>query len=153
MTPINDIPALLKAIVVFSRTFGSHLPTDAHDAFDTACSSVSPVVQICDVAEVLFAYQGKITDSATKAAAQTLAAQCALYGAMNGWHGLPVDNRGPAICWAMQRELGETAPSGTAWPTADKDPTIDARFETPAAAPEPAPAPAPEAAPAKTKGA
>jgi hypothetical protein len=128
MTPINEIPALLKAIVTFSREHGQNLPASAHDAFDEAVSNTSAVVQICDTAEVLYAFHHEITDAPTKAAAQTLAGQCALYGAMNGWHGLANGNRGPAICWAMQRELAEAAPSGTAWPAADKDPAIDPRF-------------------------
>lgn len=147
MQIINDIPSLQVAINAFCVNFGQNLPTKVASPtlqgnprqllIDTV-SAGSVVPQICDTAEILYAYRDELSDAPTKAAAMTLAAQCAIYAAQPGiqWHGMGAKisdedgapSRGVAIMWAMQRELGEVAPVGTAFPSKDKDPAPDARF-------------------------
>ncbi len=40
-------------------------------------------------------------------------------------------SRGVGIYWAMQRELGETAPTGTSWPDPSADPPAAAAWTLP----------------------
>ena len=134
MTPIVDIPGIAQAIQQFSALHSQHLPTtvsaplqgDPQTLFIAAANpSRSMVDMVNDVAEILYAFHGAITDADAKAAAMTLCAQTAVFPGFQGWAPLITqNNRGAKISWAMQRDLGETAPAGTAWPTSDQDPDI-----------------------------
>jgi hypothetical protein len=128
MLILTDATALRTAVQSFAIAYGAGLPAPALAALLAATSAISPVVTICDTAELLFAYQDGITDTAAKAAAQTLCGQCATYAAMNGWHGMADGGRGSGMAQAMQRDLGESPPAGMAWPLAEADPAIDGRF-------------------------
>lgn len=122
MQAFNDIPALRAAMVAFAIGHGPNLPPAVRDRFASACASLSPAAAICDTAEALYAGQAEIADPASRAAAQTLCAQCAAFGALNGWHGLGDGGRGVGIAWAMRRDLGEAPPAGAAWPAPADDP-------------------------------
>jgi len=132
MTPFNNLNDMASAVQAFSTNFASKLPTVAQTAFANAASAISPIIKVCDVAEVLYAYQSQITDTPTQIAAQTLCGQCAAFGAMNGLNGLGVNGRGSGIMQAMQRDLGETPPVGMSWPLVANDPAFDGRYVTPA---------------------
>ena len=141
MDAITDIPGMAAAIQTFSRQHGQHLPTAATapmtgnpaEIFDTAASLASMVQRVNDVAECLYAFHGQIADPDAKTAAMTLCAQAAVFPGYQGWMPpIALDNRGAKISWAMRRELGETAPAGTAWPTPDQDPAVLEIFVQPA---------------------
>ncbi len=117
---LPDIPALTGAIMTFAVTHAGNLPSGAASLFATAASKVSPVDSIVSTAECLYANQAAISDAPTKAAAQTLCAQCAAFAAQYGWHGM--DTRGPLLIAAMRRDLGETASAGVTWPDPSTDP-------------------------------
>jgi hypothetical protein len=134
MDLITDVPALRAAGLAFAVQYGSNLPASAQTALVAAGSAVSPVDAACNTAELLYASLGAITDAPTKAAAQTLCAQCALMGATNGWQQLGVNGRGSGIYQAMCRELGLSPPTGTTWPTSSADPAPSTVYTAPSMA-------------------
>ncbi len=129
MELLNSHPAVAAAIAAFGASFGPSLPAGVRDKF-LAAQAGGPVDSAVNVGEALYANRDLITDSDAKSAAMTLAAQCAMWCAnpANRFHGLDLPEgpngiaRGVGISWAMQRELGEPAPTGFAWPEAEEDP-------------------------------
>lgn len=144
MDLLNSHTAAQTAIATFAANHAGALPDALRAKFIEATSSLSPVVQMCDTAELLYANAASIADSTAKAAAMTLAAQCAAWAAApgNSFHGMGQGgangmSRGVAIYQAMARELGETAPAGTNWPEPSDDPAVSAAWTLAAAAGSP----------------
>jgi hypothetical protein len=127
MQYLTSIAGALSAISTFCVQFGAKLPADVQTILTGAAGAPSPVDAIIGATETLYAAQGAITDAATQTAARTLAGQLAQFATLNGWHGYS-GGRGSGILQAMQRDLGETAPAGTAWPEASADPAINEAF-------------------------
>lgn len=132
----TEMPTLLQNLQTYMMTSGSTLPDFLRSKLIEASSSPSPVDRIVRSAEALYACSADLDD-----AGKTICAQLASFAAMNGWHGMGLDNRGGQIAQAMQRDTGEKAPMGS-WPKADSDPAPLDEFVAPAAE-DPAGEPAP----------
>lgn len=113
----DNIEALGKASQNFIMLHGASLPEAVRDQVIAALGASSPVDRIVKTAEALYAARDDLNDEG-----KTLVAQLVSFAAMQGWHGLSVDNRGGRIVQAMRRDLGEKAPGSTKWPAADTDP-------------------------------
>jgi len=152
MIPLSSIPDIAQAAMNFAMAYGQSVPaTTANTALAgnpkqlvTAAISAfspgnSPVTAICNLAEAIYAFRADIPAGDARAAALTLAGQCAMFAASNSWQKLGDGSpaRGVGICWAMQRELGEAAPTGTTWPAASADPTVSPLFLAPVVAAPP----------------
>ena len=129
MEQLNSHPAVDGAINAFFIGSGANLPASVRDKLMAATAAGSIVDRMVNVAETLYANRDVITNSSAKTAAMTLAAQCAIWAAnpANNFHDMGAAgdsgvSRGVAIYWAMARELGETAPTGSEWPAAGDDP-------------------------------
>ena len=130
MDLLNSHATVLGAIDAFGLEHGAALPDDLRTKLIAAQASGSPVDRMIFVAETLYANRASISDSTAKSAAMTLAGQVAAWCAnpANAFHGFAAAGpdgavaRGVGICLAMQRELGETAQSGTTWPDPSTDP-------------------------------
>ena len=133
MELITGFPEMRVAVQTFALQHGPKLPATIAAPLTEALAAMSPVVMICDTAEIIYARRAEITDGDAKASALTVMGQCAALGATNGWHGLAVESRGLRIRQAAQRELGDTAPEGTSGPAVTADPIADNRFAPPAA--------------------
>lgn len=120
MQTIDNIPELSEAIWDFATKHASKLDETQLRLFKKAVSFSSPVDKFVFVAETLYATQAYVEDTEVKVAAQTLVAQCALFCAHHGWHGMFI--RGVQISLAMRRELQEQPSDPAGWPSAESDP-------------------------------
>lgn len=119
----DNIEALGKAAQTFVMLHGAMLSEDTRERVIAALGAPSPVDRIVKTGEALYAVSGDLNDEG-----KTLVAQLISFATMNGWHGLPQDNRGGRIVMAMRRDIGEDAPDTMPWPTADTDPVPLAEF-------------------------
>ncbi|WP_289145030.1 hypothetical protein [uncultured Sphingobium sp.] len=132
MPTIDSIQTALSAISTFLIMEGATLSPDLRDALVTSSGRPSPVDRIVEVSESLYSHADYLSDGG-----KLLCAGLMTFATMNGWHGLSVDNRGPRIAQAMQRDAGETAPFGMSWP----DPETDPAPKAPVVVAEPTPVP------------
>lgn len=139
--PPTSIQAALSAISTFLITEGAALNTDLRDSLVASSGRPSPVDRIVEVGESLYTHADYLS-----AEGKLLCAGLMTFATLNGWHGLTEDNRGPRIAQAMQRDAGEAAPMGMAWPAAETDPEPKAAAVVVDATPTPAPTPEPEQA-------
>jgi len=106
---------------------GAALPDFTRDRVIEAASSPSPVDAIVQSAEALYAIAADLDNAGRETVAVLIA-----FAAQNGWHGLPIDNRGGRMMMAMRRMNGEEAPAGLPWPDAESDPAPKPEFVAPA---------------------
>ena len=138
-TAFESITDARNAIMDFRAAHGMSLPEDIQPTFRELSVSPSPVDQIVKTGELLYARREELTP-----AASALAAGLISFAVMQGWHGLSEGGRGEGIVVALRRELGETPPTGSAWPDPEADPAPSDVYVLPA--PQPAPAVLPVAA-------
>jgi hypothetical protein len=111
------------AIFTFAGAYRAKLPSDLQSKFDKAGSNLSFVDNLVNVSEALYANLDGVTDATMLAAARTLIGQLSAFGAQNGFHQDPENpNRRAQMAQAMQRDLGEAAPTGMVWPDQSDDP-------------------------------
>lgn len=126
MLTLDSIAAARTAITTFLINHGASLAeTDRAKVMEFAASP-SPVDQIVNTAEFLYARHADLNNEGRE-----LVGGLASFCAINGWHGMADDNRGGQIAQAMARENGEKAPGNSKWPTADKDPEAKPQFVPP----------------------
>lgn len=137
METITGIPEMRVAVQTFALQHGQALPDGVAELLAGTLAAMSPVVTICDTAELLYARRTEIADVAARQAALVVLGQCAGFGAANGWHSLAIDGRGLKMRQAALRELGEAPGEGRPWPDPSEDPAPDVRYGAaePAAAP------------------
>jgi hypothetical protein len=133
-TPPASIQDALSAISTYLITEGANLNTELREALITSSGRPSPVDRIVEVGESLYTHADYLS-----AEGKLLCAGLLTFATINGWHGLPNDNRGPRIAQAMQRDAGETPPLGMNWPDPETDPVAKAPTVVPDT---PAPPPA-----------
>lgn len=136
-TPPVSIQDSLSAISTYLITEGATLNTDLRDALVTSSGRPSPVDRIVEVGESLYTHAEYLSTDG-----KLLCAGLMTFATLNGWHGLPADNRGPRIAQAMQRDAGEAPPLGMDWPSAESDPAPKAPAVVPDTLTAPADAPA-----------
>jgi hypothetical protein len=120
---MNEIGQLNQSLQAFLIEKGSALPEFCRTKIVEAVGSPSPVERIVKSCEALYAVKDVLD-----ADGQMICAQLAQFAALNGWHGMDQDNRGGRIAQAMQRDLGEKAPTGD-WPERETDPEASADYQ------------------------
>jgi hypothetical protein len=127
-TPIADITGARRAIRKYLDHADGQLPDDTYEKLADLADSPSPVDQIAQTAELLYARHGQLDD-----AGRTITGQLASFAAINGFHGMWVDNRGGRIAQAMEREMGFKATEAMPEPARasdDPQPLVQFRIET-----------------------
>jgi hypothetical protein len=119
---LTDISAARGATIAFVAEHAAELPEGIKGRLIEVASSVSPVDQICNVVELLYARHSEIGE-----AGRVLLGRMAAFADDNGWHELR-NGRGRAITLAMMRELGEPEPLGMSFPDPADDPAPSPRF-------------------------
>jgi hypothetical protein len=117
-----DISEARRAIAAFLVDHAGGLPTELRDQVQEIASSASPVDQIANLAELLYARNADVGT-----AGQQLAGGLAAFAGDNGWHDLR-DGRGRNIALAMMRDTGEEAPLGVVFPLPEDDPAPAGRY-------------------------
>lgn len=133
MLTFETITDAREAIMDFRAEHFADLPALYRPRFKELSASPSPVDQIVNLGEFIFANRAGMPDSA-----KALAAGLVAFATTNAWHGLLDDDRGNRIVANLRKDLGEIK-SAPAAPEARPGYLIEAEAE------EPAPAPAPEA--------
>lgn len=120
----DDISDARRAIAAFLIGSAATLPAPVREAVQEQAASASPVDQICNLAELLYAHREVIGADGMR-----LAGRLAAFAGANSWHELR-DGRGRAIALAMMRDLGEESPLGASFTSPADDPAPSARFTT-----------------------
>lgn len=128
----GDISEARRAIAAFLVGHAGALPAELRDQVQEIASSASPVDQIANLAELLYARRDE-----AGLAGQQLAGSLAAFAGDNGWHELR-DGRGRAIALAAMRDTGEPTPLGVVYPEPADDPAPSSRYAVTAAPAEPA---------------
>lgn len=106
---------LLTNLQTFLVAHAAELPMHTREKMMAAALHPSPVDRVVTTAEALYAVKAELGPDG-----QVMCAQLASFAALNGWHGM--QERGPQITAALQRDAGVTAPPGIVWPMPADDP-------------------------------
>ena len=121
----DEIGQLNQNLQAFLIKKGAGLPEFYRTIIIEAVASPSPVDRIVKSAEALYAVKDKLDEEGLR-----VCAQLAQFAALNGWHGMDQDNRGGRIAQAVQRILGDKAPTGE-WPISADDPIALFEYQVP----------------------
>lgn len=105
---------------------GNALPDNIKTAVIEANKLHSPVEKVVEIGEALYSARDKLTNPLRE-----VCAQCFDLMREHGWqHPQAGDDRerAGAVIRVMQRDAGETAPQGAAWPKAGAEPSPVAKF-------------------------
>ena len=123
MQSITTITEALEAIDEYRLAYPKSLKDDTKDALNSAMRQTSPVVQIVNFAETLYARREE-----TNKTGKELAAGLFSFATTNGFHGLDgEEQRGRKIIAAMRRDAGDEPVAGS-WPDKKDDPEPKAEF-------------------------
>lgn len=118
----GDISEARLAIAAYLVDHASALDAELRDKVQDLAASASPVDQIANLAELLYARGDEVGLTGRQ-----LAGGLAAFAGDNGWHELR-DGRGRNIALAIMRDTGEEAPLGVTYPSPGDDPSPAARY-------------------------
>lgn len=137
MEAFISIGEAVDAIVAFDRSKFTTMPEPVQEEMNRLAGvGISPADRIVRTAEILFAYRAKLTRNDHK----EMVAKLITFAALQGWHGLNVENRAGRIAAVMLAEAGGPPADGVDVPAPypEFNPVRD-RATTPAPAPAPTP--------------
>lgn len=128
MIVLQDVVAARAALTGLgaSADFAALAPATKAALLETA-SEVSVVDAVCKSAELIYARTAEFGPLLLG-----LGAGLTALGAMNGWHGLALNERGVGMMSALRREAGDDHPTGGTWPDPAEDPAPLAQYLAPA---------------------